>query len=113
MRFLRRWCVPMLGLASLSFGLFVFLTQSTITASWISYDLAAGTALSPGAPTLQFGQAGQDTWHQVRQVSLNGQAAIAVGIALLAGWTGFMLGKRKTVPASADEVSFSEAMLSN
>jgi hypothetical protein len=94
-RSLRRWCVPVIGVAFLAFGLLVFLTQSTVTASWTVYDLAAGTALAPGAPNLQFGHAGEGISHQVRQLSLSGQLSIAVGIALMAGWTGFALGKRK------------------
>jgi hypothetical protein len=112
-RLLRRWCLPVLGVAFLAFGLLVFLTQSTVTASWTVYDLAAGTALAPGAPTLQFGDSGEGNWHQVRQVSLNGQVSIAVGIALLAGWIGFALGKRKAAPKSNDSVPLSVAMLPN
>jgi hypothetical protein len=96
--------MPVFGVAFLAFGLLVFLTQSTVTASWTVYDLAAGTALAPGAPTLQFGQVGEGTAHQVRQLSLSGQLAMAVGIVLLAGWIGFALGKRtgKPTPASAE-----------
>lgn len=96
--------MPVLGVAFLAFGLLVFLTQSTVTASWTVYDLAAGTALAPGAPTVQFGQAGEGAAHQVRQLSLSGQLAMAVGIVLLAGWIGFVLGKRtgKHTPDSAE-----------
>ena len=112
-RSLRRWCVPVLGVVFLAFGLLVFLTQSTLTASWTVYDLAAGTALAPGAPTLQFGQVGEGYPHQVRQLSLSGQLSIAVGIALMAGWIGFALGKRKKAHASSGVVPFSEAMLSD
>jgi hypothetical protein len=112
-RSLRRWCLPVLGVVFLAFGLVVFLTQSTLTASWTVYDLAAGTALTPGAPTLQFGQVGEGIPHQVRQLSLSGQLSIAVGIALLAGWSGFALGKRKAAPTSSDVVPFSEAMLTD
>jgi hypothetical protein len=112
-RSLRRWCVPALGVVFLAFGLLVFLTQSTLTASWTVYDLAAGTALAPGAPTLQFGQVGEGYSHQVRQLSLSGQLSIAVGIALTAGWIGFALGKRKKAHASSDVVPFSEAMLAD
>jgi hypothetical protein len=75
------------------------------------YDLAAGTALAPGAPTLQFGQVDEGISHQVRQLSLSGQLSIAVGIVLLAGWIGFALGKRKAAPMSNDVVPFSPAML--
>ena len=105
--------MPVLGVAFLAFGLLVFLTQSTLTASWTVYDLAAGTALTPGAPTLQFGQVGADIPHQVRQLSLSGQLSIAVGIAMLAGWSGFALGKRKAAPTSTDVVPFSPAMLTD
>ena len=94
-RFLRRWCIPILGVTLLSFGLVVFLTQSTISASWTVYDLAAGTALAPGAPTLQF----------------SGQGSIAVGIALLAGWVGFALGRRRVAPQDVDALSFSQVTL--
>lgn len=110
-RFLRRWCIPILGVTLLSFGLVVFLTQSTISASWTVYDLAAGTALAPGAPTLQFGHASEGLSHQVRQLSFSGQVSIAVGIALLAGWVGFALGRRRIAPQDVDVLSFSQVTL--
>ncbi|MEO7006070.1 MAG: hypothetical protein ABI275_07150 [Terrimesophilobacter sp.] len=110
-RFLRRWCIPILGATLLSFGLVIFLTQSTISASWTVYDLAAGTALAPGAPTLQFGQSNDGLSHQVRQLSLSGQLSIAVGIALLAGWIGFALGRRKNTLQDVDVLPFSQATL--
>jgi hypothetical protein len=95
---LRRWCVLVLGIALLAFGLVVFLTQSTISVSWTAYDLASGTALLPGAPNVQFGNGGEGLSHQVRQLSLSGQLSIGVGVALVAGWVGFALGKRRATP---------------
>ncbi|GAB3035738.1 hypothetical protein GCM10027052_12180 [Parafrigoribacterium mesophilum] len=109
-RFLRRWCIPILGVIALCFGLVVFLTQSTLTASWTVYDLAAGTALAPGAPTLRIGQDGGGLSHQVRQLSLSGQISIAVGIALLSGWVGFALGRRRVAPHHVEMLPFTEAM---
>ena len=97
--FLRRWCVLVTGVALLAFGLVVFLTQSTVTVSWTAYDLASGTALLPGAPSLQFGNGGDGLTHQVRRLSLSGQLSIGVGVALVAGWVGFALGKRRRTPA--------------
>jgi hypothetical protein len=112
-RYLRLWCIPVLGVAFLAFGLLVFLTQSTVTASWTVYDLAAGTALAPGAPTLQFGQAGEGIPHQVRQLSLSGQLSIAMGVALIAGWIGFALGRRKAAPKSTEAMPLPMTMLPN
>lgn len=102
--FVRRWSLLILGAALLAWGLAVFLTQSTISVTWISYDLASGTALFPGAPDVQFGNADALHPHQVRRLSLSGQLAIGLGIALVAGWIGFALGKRRVESVPADGI---------
>lgn len=98
---LRRFGLLILGAALLAWGLGVFLTQSTVSVSWIAYDLSSGTAMLPGAPSVQFGNGDAFQPHQFRQLSLSGQLSIAVGAALLAGWIGFALGKRRGAVVAA------------
>lgn len=76
--------VPLLGLAALVAGVVIQLS-TPVSFGWFAYaPLSEATFVAPGLLT-QFGV---------------GPILTGVGIALLAGWAGFLLGRRRRGPSS-------------
>lgn len=96
----------MLGLAFVLFGLFVFLSRSTLAFAWTAHSPVSGLAFYPGSPATYSLAGAEADLAPNRYLAFSGQISIAIGLALSAGWVGFRLGRRR--PAEQEVRSFIE-----
>jgi hypothetical protein len=105
---LRRWGILALGVVLLLFGLTVFFSRSTLAFAWTAHVPVSGLAFYPGSPATYSMAAAEAYLAPNRYLGFSGQIAVTVGLALIAGWVGFRLGRRrpaKEVRSFADQAT--------
>jgi hypothetical protein len=94
---MRRWGILALGVALILFGLAILLSRSTLAFAWTAHAPVSGLAFYPGSPAAYSMAAAEAHLGPNRYLAFSGQIAIAIGLALSAGWVGFRLGRRRPV----------------
>ncbi|WP_349897262.1 hypothetical protein [Parafrigoribacterium soli] len=107
--FARRWAILIVGSIFFLAGLAILVSGSTLAFGWASYAPLSGMAFYPGLPASESMLHGA-ALSPARYASFSGQISITLGIALIAGWTGYVFGKRAR---HAPAIEHEPTMLSN
>lgn len=92
--FMRRWVILVSGVLLLISGVVVLSTNLSIALEWAEYAPVSGMAFYPGLSSAHVATNGLAGVAFGSYANFSGQIAVALGVALVAGWAGFALGKR-------------------